>query len=356
MSAIVDIVVPVHSPTRPVARLAESVLEGTRAPVRLLFIAHDTPASGLAESLGRWAGDTRVEIVEHADGVRSPAGPLRRALDLVSAPYFTKIDSDDRLAPGAIDSWLHTADALGVDIVMPRMREDGARGCFPTPPRRRLRRVLDPVRDRLAYRTSTMGLISSSLRDAARPSPGLAVGEDIVPSIRLWFSGARIGAAESGARYLVGSDARDRTTAGARPIAQDLAFVDVLLADPVWVGMTHGARVAVATKMLRVHVSSAVVRAARRGWPRGDLASATAAASALAGAAPGVRRVLSRADVALLDELVSGGDPERAAMLAAARFRYLRPASLTTARVADVLRRDAPLRFLAASEIARRFG
>ncbi|UYO98169.1 glycosyltransferase family 2 protein [Microbacterium sp. M28] len=354
MTPLVDVLVPVHSPTRPVRRLVASVLPHTKAPVRILVIAHNTPVEGIHEALGEWIADERVEVIAFRDGTRSPAGPLREGLGRVSAPYFTKIDSDDHLAPGAIDAWLETARRHRADIIIPRMTEDAVRGGYPTPPRRAWRWVLDPVRDRLAYRTSTMGLLASGLADAASPTLGLAVGEDIVPSIALWFSGARVARAPWRAAYHVGSDAVDRTTAKPRPLEEELAFIGPLLEAPVWRRIGEDERSSIGAKVLRVHLSGSARRGAAAGWQGTDALAVAEAAARLAEAAPGMRRSLSRLDDAFLDALLAPEvDPERIGMAALRRGSYLRPGALIPSRSRDLLRTDAPLRFLSASTLAR---
>ncbi len=355
--ASIDVLVPVHSPTRPIARLAASVLTGNGAAIRLIVVAHNTPPEGIRAALGEFDADPRVELLAVNDGIPSPAGPLRRALEAVSAPYFAKIDSDDWLAPGALDSWLLTASRHDASIVLPRMQPEGARGSFPTPPRRRMRRILDPVRDRLAYRTSTMGLISSRLIPLASPTPGLIVGEDIVPSIRLWFRGGRIVRAPHRATYSVGSTAGDRTTASVKPLAEELGFARALVDDEVFMSLPPSDRAAVVAKMIRVHISSSAWRSASLGLPGDDGAALTEATRVLVDAAPEVKGFLSRADLDLVQAITAGGaDAARLATLAASRGRYLRPRSLQTSRMRNYLARDAPLRFLTASTLTRWMG
>ncbi|WP_454295691.1 glycosyltransferase [Salana multivorans] len=237
--AEIDVVVPVHDARRPLTRLLRSVLTDVRARVRVIVVCHDIEPDDVREGLARdvqLAGDERVELVGFRDGVRSPAGPLTRGLEHVRAPYFTKIDSDDSLAPGALDAWLTLARQTGAHAVMPVMDWPGS---VPTPPLRPLSlrggARLDPVADRLAYRTSTMGLLARSLRSRAVPTPGLATGEDIVPGLRVWFSGARIVWGGPRAVYRV-HDGVDRATAGGASglgVAQRLGFVEHLVADPV---------------------------------------------------------------------------------------------------------------------------
>lgn len=177
--AQIDVLVPIHTTARPLARLLDSVLGGTQATIRVLVICHDVPPEQVHASVAKdrtgdgVATDPRVVYLPYSDGVPSPAGPLAYALDRLEAPYFTKVDSDDTLEPGALDAWLDLAHRCGAGVVLPRMPGHGP---VPTPPLRvsrwRAGSHLDPIADRLAYRTSTMGLIRSDLAPLARPSSG----------------------------------------------------------------------------------------------------------------------------------------------------------------------------------------
>lgn len=355
-AAQIDVIVPVHAPTRPVRRLVRSVVEHNAAEARILLIAHGTPAAGIRDALGEYADHPRAEVVEFADGVRSPAGPLAHGLSLVTAPWFTKIDSDDLLAPAALDSWLRTAERYGADVVLPRMVTERGGANFPTPPSRPLRRVLNPMRDRLAYRTSTMGLIASSHRRLAVPTFGVPTGEDVAPSLRLWFGARRIAHARPNAAYVVGEGAEDRVTESVVPMAERVAFVAPLLADTVWDELPRGAADAIVRKLLRVHVCGSIARDPHA-YGVADRSAVADAVSALASRAPAANATLSRADAALLTALRSpAADVEHVRTLAAARARFLTPNGVLPVRPARLLARDAPLRFLSASVLASRRG
>ena len=66
--------------------------------------------------------------------------------------------------------------------------------CSPTHSPARDAYPLDPVRDRLAYRTAPLAFFRRRLIDdlGLALTPGLPTGEDVQFSTRLWFSGARI--------------------------------------------------------------------------------------------------------------------------------------------------------------------
>ncbi len=350
MAADIDVLVPVHSASRPIARLAESVLAHTTRSVRLLVIAHNIDERLILEALGEHAADPRVEVVGFRDGIGSPAGPMDFALDLVTAPWFTKIDSDDYLAPGALDAWIASAEKEGAEIVLPPMLLPLSGEGFPTPPRRVLRRRLHPLRDRLSYRTSTMGLISTRLRDHARPEKGMETGEDVAPSIRLWFTARGIVAASGSQAYLVGEDAVDRVTESGRPFTAELAFVPRLLTDPVWSRLTAQTRAAVVRKIIRVHVLGAL---GRRAVDRDDISAAASTLEELLRAAPEALRALSRLDNELIAAVRRTEEPRLVVPIVERRRRYAQVSAIATPRFRHCLGRDAPLRFLAASQLAR---
>lgn len=348
--AEVDVLVPVHSATRPVSRLAASVLEHTRATVRLLVVAHNVEEESIRAALGQYASDPRVEVVGFRDGIPSPAGPMNHALDRVTAAWFTKIDSDDRLSAGALDGWLRRAAERKADAVLPAMLVPAAGEGFPTPPRRPFRVRLSPVGDRLSYRTSTMGLFSAALREQARPVAGLETGEDIAPSLRLWFGARRVVAARARDAYLVGDDAIDRVTESTRTLAAELAFAPLLREEEFWRRLDVPARAAVTRKLIRVHVLGAL---GRRTVDDAVVRDAASALESLLEAAPSAPDALSRLDGDLIALVRRGAPAAEVAALVERRRRYAQPTAVLTPSLRRVLHRDAPLRFLAASQLAR---
>src|SRR5690606_36674470 len=263
----VDVVIAVHTDTRSVDRAVRSVLANA-APVRVTVVCHHVLAERIAARLGSLPEEARVRghqvrLVEHSDGVPSPAGPFNKGLDLAEAEFVALLGSDDRLAPGAIDSWLRLAE--GADAVIARLayaRPDGPeRAVVPTPPAPPLRRRdLDPVRDRLAYRSAPLGLMRRATleRLGLRHVEGQPVGEDLVISTRLWFEGERIAFDRRGPAYLVGEDAGDRVTFTARPLAGDLAWLPPLLAAHWFTRLPLASRRAIGVKVLRIHLFGAV--------------------------------------------------------------------------------------------------
>lgn len=353
MTADVDILIPIHSASRPVARAVSSVLDGSTADIRVLVIAHGVDPDAIRNALGGYSTHPSVSVVPFVDGIPSPAGPLTHGLELVTASWFAKLDSDDTFATGSVDSWLRTASATGADIVLPRMRVMPSRRHYPTPPRRPFRRVLDPVRDRIAYRTSTMGLMRASLRETARPTGGVPTGEDIAPSSSMVRKQSdREGV--FGRRLSSGESAGDRVTAAASTAAAQLAFVAPLLADPMWFRFSQAEAIAAVIKVLRVHVLGALSRQPEL-YDEASIDLVAAAARQVASMAPNASGLLSRFDLRLLDALCAATSDVKAVRAAAIeRRKYLRLDALLTTKLSGSFRREAPIRYLAASTLAAR--
>jgi len=356
MSApLVDLVVAVHDPARRVDRAVGSALTSD-APLRVTVVAHNTDPAGIEDRLGVLAGDTRVRVVALADGVRSPAGPFNHGLDLATARFTSLLGSDDELERGAIDSWLARAERTGADAVLTRLRHAGG-GAVPTPPTRpRTRRLLDPVADRLSYRSAPLGLVSRARFGELRLAAGVPVGEDLPYVTRLWFSGAPIGYDRWGPAYVIHDDAGDRTTMTPRPLAEVFAFVPHVLDAPWFVTLPRAAREAVVVKFLRIHLFGAVThRSDPALWTAGERGALSAAATAMVARGEGAERLLSRRDRVLLDAALDPDVPTAQLITAAARRReFARPGALVPRALRHALHREAPLRFAAASALQLR--
>lgn len=360
----VDVIVAVHNEQRAVDRAVRSVLANS-APVRVTVVCHEVTAERIAARLGDLPEQARargheVRLVEHSDGAGSPAGPFNKGLDLAEAEYVALLGSDDRLAPGAIDSWLRLAE--GADAVIARLayaRPDGSeRAVVPTPPARPFRRRdLDPVRDRLAYRSAPLGLMRRATleRLGLRHVEGQPVGEDLVISTRLWFEGEHIAFDRSGPAYLIGEDGPDRITFAPRPLAQDLLWLPDMLEARWFRSMPLGHRRALAVKILRIHVFGAIhYRSDPDAWTAGERRTLRELTVDVLTAAPDVERVLSRAEHDLLHAALDPAIPaERLIALSARRRRHGIPATLVPRDLRHLFAREAPLRLMAASVLAR---
>lgn len=357
VSPLVDVIIPVHTPARPIERAVASVVDGTAAPVRVTVVVHNTAVDPVTARLGDYASHAAVRILTLHDEVPSPAGPMNLGLDRADAPFVTLLGSDDAFAPGAIDSWLQMQSRHDADVVLARIDVLGGRGIDPYPPVRLGRRPtdLDPVKDRLPYRSAPLGLVSRRAFGDLRFTEGLASGEDLVYSSTLWFTGRRIAYDLRGPAYVGYEDAVDRVTRVSRSVDVDFAFLDEMTGAPWFPALTRSQREALAVKLLRIHIFDAV-RARLR--PPGAIASECAAIVAVVrrieAISPGVLRLLSRADRAVLDALeATDPDERRIEQLVDARWRYRSLGALMPRNPLLVAHRQAPFRTLLAGVHAR---
>lgn len=356
---LVDVVIAVHTPDRPIERTVASLMESglpteasSAGRLRVTVVCHNTAAGPLRERVAPEHRDL-VRFVEYADGIRSPAGPFNHGISLAGGTWVSIMGSDDSLEPGALASWVQAAERDGADVLIAPMAHAGG-GPIRTPVVRRSRTAdLDPVADRLTYRTAPLGLMRLSLvrsLDLEFPTR-YATGEDQSFSAKLWFSGASISYGRGLPRYLVHADAVVRVTATPRPVTEDLAFATDLVDSAWFAGLSQTERSAVVTKLLRVHVFGHVLLRADAGsWCRAEAAEMAEVARRLLFAAPRSARPLSLADRSLLDAVVRA-EPDAAVMkaLATARRTFSNPRTWLPRDLLTLFEPEAPLRFMAAS-------
>lgn len=303
--ASVEVVIPVHSTERPIARAVRSALASPADRVRVLVVCHNLPSTDIAAELGD-VDDPRLRLIEHTDGVPSPAGPLNAGVRASEADYLAFLGSDDELEPGALAGWLEELDrAPGpLDVLIGRLSSDSA-GRIPAPlPRPFRSRGLDPVRDRLNFRTAPVGALVRRRLVLDPESPGfiegLSIGEDIELGIFLWNRASCIAHSRCAAGYRIHEDGDDRVTGALRPLASALEPLRRLAAAGWFRALPMRRRSAAAAKLIR-HQVLAQVRSRHRtdGFGRDDAAAARECAHALLDAAPGALGLLSREEAGL---------------------------------------------------------
>ncbi|MEN8581899.1 glycosyltransferase family 2 protein [Burkholderia sp. RS01] len=353
----VDVVIAVHSSGRPIERAVASAFDGGLAAnqdggVRVSVVCHNIEAEAIRRRL---PADTAEQVrwLTCQDGIPSPAGPFNAGIAAADGEYACIMGSDDYLESGALAQWLTVArDGGAAAVIAPQRHADGNK--IRTPPVRAGRKSrLDPVRDRLSYRTAPLGLISTKeiQRHSLAFTAGLKTGEDQEFSSRLWFGGGRIDYARGAGHYVVGADAQDRVTYTRRPVTDELSFATRLVASDWFKGLTDTGRRAIVVKLLRVHVFGLVgVRADHGGWSVADMAELAAVARSLLAAAPGAADPMAIADRRLLDTILDRlADPAALVAAAAARRRFGRPETLFARGIRNNLNPESPLRFIAAS-------
>lgn len=353
ISPEVDVIIAVHASTRPVDRAVASVVNHTKASVRVTVIAHNIDPTIIRDNLGSLANDPRVRILALSDGIPSPAGPLNLGLAEATAPFTSVMGSDDEFAPGAIDSWLRLQHRTGAAAVIARIFHVG-RGNDPFPPVRIGHHArLNPDKDRLSYRSAPLGLVSRKHFGELRFTMGLASGEDLAYTSRVWFSGLPLAVDFSGPAYVGHSDAVDRVTAQPRSVSKDFSFLDEILGTEWFRALPLSHQRALCVKLIRLQVFDAILaRSDPATLPQNERANLADVVTRILAAAPGTAGLLSRADRRTLDQVFASElSAEKTRALLDARWNYRSPAALLTANPWRVMHRQAPFRTLLAGLI-----
>lgn len=354
---MVDLIIAVHDPTRPLQRALESALEsGLAVPsqLRITVVCHNIDSVKITSTLDpSLAADVR--FLEFIDAQPSPAGPFMHGIKEASATFVSIMGSDDWLEPGALAAWLARAERMNLTVLIPPERHaSGVK--VTTPPTRLWRRgYLDGVKDRLAYRTAPLGLIrrESVQRLGLSMSPRLRSGEDLLFGAKLWFSAERLAYGRGDPRYVVGAGAATRVTTTARSADDELRAIAEFVRDTWFVALSTTARRSIIAKLTRVHVfSAASSRSANNSWSDADRGFISSLIKEFTVAAPGFDRVLSIADHHLLDALVSADiSGDKIWALTRARRRFGHPETVITRDPRGMLAVDGPLRLMIASRL-----
>lgn len=348
----VEVIIPCHSSERPLNRAVLSALRANPGG-KVTVVAHNLPEAQLRAVLDDDVAE-KVNWLEHWDGENSPAGPFMRGFGESTSDWVVRLDSDDYLEEGAIDTW--TRLSLDADAVIARESFDTG-AVIRTPPVRPFRRgKRDPVLDRLYYRSAPLGLLRRSflVEHGLGLDLGVRTGEDLRMSSLSWSRGD-VRVQRSGPGYVVGTDSGDRITEVPHPLKDD--FEPIVRAwERGWTReLSPNERTALATKFLRIHIfGSAFTRALSRHWLPGDREALREATVAILEAAPSSEEPLSRADRALLDAILDANAPNYTVEeLAKKRREFGRFNTLLPRRLRYFFHREAPLRFMIASMLVR---
>lgn len=355
---IIDLVIAIHDRRRPLAAAIASLRQQgvpLGSALRVTVVCHNIAQAEIEAILTPDDRDA-VRFLRCADGVPSPAGPFSAGLAVATGRYVAVMGSDDSLEPGALAAWVARAERRGfAAVIAPVTLASGAR--VRTPPHRPWRRgPLHPVKDRLAYRTAPLGIVRRDVveREQLRFTPGVTTGEDHEFSLKLWFSGERIGYAAGDPAYRVGgAGTAPRVTETPRPLGELVSALDRLIDDRWLRALPAPARHAIVVKLLRVHVFALASRGSTStGWQSGERAELAQLIRRLLELAPSALDVLSIADRELLDALLdvesTSAELER---LSARRRRFGTPVTVLTRSLRHLLAREAPLRVMVASAL-----
>lgn len=363
---LVDVIIPVHNPTRQVFRAVSSLRQAAGntgfSRLRILVVTHNLQASELEDYAA--LADMPVEYLECRRPAGSAGWPRNLALEHLEAPWVLTLDSDDYLEPGALTSWLQLAKVSGVKAVIPRQKREGS-GIARTPVVRPRFSILAPLRtpsplspylDRLYYRVGHLGLTARSVIEKLGLRYGTEkVGEDLWFSYPLWLSGEPVIYAGAAPAYVVGQQGAARATTEMLSVGEEFAAVLGFLASPVFDSAPGRIQAGIVTKTIRGQLAAFVTR--REDWPgwnsqvRLELSSC---AQAIANAAPAGLADLSRAEFRLWEACADPQIPLADLVAASrARRRFGAPNTLVAFKPGHCLHPQAPLRFMAASALMR---
>lgn len=250
---LIDVVVPVHDASRPVARAIASIRRSA-VPTRIIVVLHGISAN-------RWDLDGDDLHVEHLeDGIPSPSGPRNLGLDAALAPWVAFVDSDDELDDGVLGTLVAAAEELRVDVCIPRIDVEGT--TIRTPLRTGHRaQHLDVVANDLYRRSHAFGLFRrGALADiGARFPSGIRRGEDLVFTAQVWGS-LPVGIAPRAVYHLRDGAVERATTASLTP-REEVAFINPILNSEWFVDLMPAHRRLLVRRCLESNLVDAIGRA-----------------------------------------------------------------------------------------------
>lgn len=353
---LVDVVIPVHSLSRPLGRAVDSAMVGIQplpaGAYVITVVAHHLSTEQVRGMLTERQLE-HVRIVEAPAEGTTAAAPRTAGLAHTDAKYICFLDSDDSYQPGAVGRWVKIAERRHSDMVIPWLRHSNGRTDITPVIRPGRTSNLDPVADRLVYRASVFGLqrVETVRRLGAEFDFGTSTGEDQAFVMRLYAGAARIDYAPGEPTYVMHADATDRVSQTPSPVRAQLEPSVRMLHKSWFEGAALELRRAFVVKVVRINVFEAVSAHVKAGtWSQDEAQGARDALSRLLDGVPGARGDFSRADLRVIDLLLSE-DPDEDRLNSAldARRRFASPGAILTAKPAHVLGRNAPLRFMGAA-------
>ncbi len=119
--ASVTVIVPFHNAMKDLDACLQSLnLDQTESTVRILLV-DDGSSDGSSRIAAEWQSRFPNQISLQATKHEGPGAARNLALASVQTEYLTFVDSDDRLAPGAIDSLMRVAAEFGADVVVGKL-------------------------------------------------------------------------------------------------------------------------------------------------------------------------------------------------------------------------------------------
>lgn len=343
-----EIVVPVHDRTRPVRRAVESLLEDEET--RVLVIAHN-----IDPALLDLPSSDRVRVLPLDGAVGMPGATYDAGIAAATAPWVGIMGSDDWYQQGALAAMRRRAHHDGTDGVIAPLTHQYLEFNQIKPLTIRRSR-LDPVRDRMFYRTAPLGIYRTEMlqKPEYRFGATFPAGSDMRVTALLWTSEHRFSYYWDDPAYVVGKDAATRVTFTPRPLSATGAPYLALMEEPEVKTFDRATRHALAMKMARVHILGAVaVRPTQDLWQEGDVQWLQAYAHDLRHYDRAVYRGLSRRDHRIVSAVLRGDLPGIIAAQASWKRSPLLDRALPRNPMMAVVDRDSTLRWALAAAGAR---
>jgi hypothetical protein len=354
---IVDVIIPIHDSNRPLERTIRSLLTtglSVGSEVLVTVVCHNVAIAEISSKLPSQLREL-VNFLELHDGLPNPGGPRTHGLEQTNSQYISFLDSDDTFDPQALKVWVALAEAHSLDAVIPPERHDTGKA-IRTPPVRRFRAGnLDPVRDRVSYRTAPLGLIRRAAieRLGLEFGTGVRTGEDQAFALKLWFGSNSVRFARGAPSYIVGGDAQARVTTQLQLLADELKSPRDLIRSTWFAEQSVASKSAIAVKLVRLQLFGGVERRLTGNvWAAESHAAAAEFLDTIKLVASGYQNSLSVADVRLCHAIANQTSTvTKLSLLANKRRAFGRPATLLTADLRHLLLPDAPLRYMIATAL-----
>ncbi len=323
VSPAVQMVIPVHSATRPIRRAVESVLQSPEAGV--IVVAH-----GLAAADLDLPNDERVTVVHKEDGLGFPGVAFNAGLAATTAPWVGIMGSDDWYEPGAIEAMLYRADAANADVVLAPLRHAHSKRNSLNPLTWR-RNKLSAQRDGLFFRTAPLGIFRRGIFEDAKFHfrEDVIAGIDHETSARLYTAGFSISHYPSDPAYVIGDEAKDRVTTIRNSLSVHNAAWKEMWESNAILALKPKDRRALAQKFLLAHVlATASTRSSSESWDDDDFAWLVSLSRHVKELEPKADVGLVRARARVLDALLAGSlDDMLRALETASYMDWRRPAT-----------------------------
>lgn len=110
-----QIIIPAYNVERYIKECLDSVLSQNTSFKYIVKVINDGSTDGTAKILETYQGEKHIEIIHQKN--KGFSGARNTGLEHINARYLMFLDSDDKLAPGAIDALMNMALDSDADII-----------------------------------------------------------------------------------------------------------------------------------------------------------------------------------------------------------------------------------------------